>query len=131
MRVKVKEMLRQVALRCQAEGPARRAQDAATILSMLEGLDEDGARVYLEQFVKKWRLLPEPAPSERPSRGPTIRRRPMTQLERRVYLEFLAGPTPPRPLEVTVEGPPDEAPAHQDASPEGAEASTTRRPGAG
>lgn len=87
--MKVQEMLRQLALRCEQDGPIRRQQDAATILSMVDALDEDAARTYLERFVDKWRLAP--AREEHPAHSPLARRRPMSDLERRVYLELVAG----------------------------------------
>jgi hypothetical protein len=38
------------------EGPMRRQLDAQTLLKMATHLDEEGARIYLERFVAKWRL---------------------------------------------------------------------------
>ena len=96
--MQTKQMLRQLALRYLHDGPVRRRQDCETILGMCDSLDEASARVYLAQFVSKWRLAPD---EERPV--PLMRRRPMPELERRVYMELIA-PTPSKPVEITVEG---------------------------
>ena len=87
--MQTKQMLRQLALRYLHDGPVRRRQDCETILGMCDSLDEASARIYLTQFVSKWRLAPE---QDRPA--PVLRRRPMSELEKRVYMELIA-PTPP------------------------------------
>ena len=84
-----KHMLATLAARYQHHGPMRRCQDAALILQMLDSFDEETARVYMDNFVRKWNLL------EDPTRAPSsIRRRPMSELEQRVYASLLASPGP-------------------------------------
>lgn len=87
------------------EGPTRRRDDAQTLLRMCASLDEEGARIYLERFVNKWRLdltlhaeeLSDSARAaltpreEGPMRLGLVRRRPMTELERLVQEELALG----------------------------------------
>lgn len=104
------------------EGPMRRQLDAQTLLNMATHLDEEGARIYLERFVAKWRLdlqevttgqnqpeIPSAALAaltardevRRSSASTLVRRRPMTELERRVQEELVESAAE---VTITVEG---------------------------
>ena len=72
-------MLQQFADRYRHDGPFRRRQDAVTLLTLSEQLDEDGARVYLARFIQKWQLEGTLTAPHR-----TARRRPMTDMERAI-----------------------------------------------
>ena len=87
------EMLRAVALEHSEDGPMRQVQDARALLTLLPGLDEEGARVYLDRFMKKW-AAPEPPTPEEVAASGFSRRRPMSEFERRVQARLLAKETP-------------------------------------
>ncbi len=72
-------MLQQFADRYRHDGPFRRRQDAVTLLTLSEQLDEDGARVYLARFIQKWQLEATLTVAHR-----TARRRPMSDMERAI-----------------------------------------------
>lgn len=97
--ISAKTMLERVAYRYQYGGPVSRQRDASTLLAMAGQLEESSARVYLERFLEKWRLADPPT---RPS-APLIRRRPMSDLERTIYMELAEGmPSEPPAVEVRV-----------------------------
>ena len=105
--IQARGMLREVAQRYarEMEGPARRRQDAQALLRMWEALDEEGARVYLERFVAKWRVEHGASAEEQVSAGSLglVRRRPMTELERHIYEELARGLDPLLQRELSVE----------------------------
>lgn len=97
-----KHMLYQLAQRYHDHGPIKRQQDAQVILQMIDAFDQDTARTYLERFVHKWNLLDDPgkaapqAPTPQLAAQPSpssIRRRPMSELEQRIYHQLLTAPT--------------------------------------
>jgi len=85
--ISAKTMLERVAYRYQYGGPVSRQRDASTLLAMAGQLEESSARVYLERFLEKWRLADAPTQSS----APLIRRRPMSDLERTIYMELAEG----------------------------------------
>lgn len=104
------------------DGPMRRQLDAQTLLNMATHLDEEGARIYLERFVAKWRLdlqedvmasapldvgtlecIAQHDTARRSAVSSLVRRRPMTELERRVQEELMEVASPPSVL-ITLEG---------------------------
>ena len=87
------EMLRAVALEYSEDGPMKQVQDAKALLTLLPGLDEEGARVYLDRFMTKW-AAPEPPTPEEVAASGFSRRRPMTEFERRVQARLLAREAP-------------------------------------
>lgn len=102
--MKIREMVELVAQRYSTGGPVSRQRDAAALGRIVESLDEDGARVYLERFVTKWRLFPREESSA--ARPQLVRRRPMPDLERRIYRALATGEPAPTPdaIEITVDG---------------------------
>ena len=106
--MKVQHMLKQVAMRYESGGPISRQRDAAAILRLADALDEEGARTYLDRFIAKWRLDPEAGEAPLMQASPVVRRRPMPELEQRVYAELALG-APRAPQEsslpmLTIEG---------------------------
>ena len=89
--MKSTEMLRAIVQEYSESGPMRRVQDAKAILTVLPGLDEEGARVYLDRFMEKWS---QPATPEEVAASKFSRRRPMTEFERRVHAHMLAKEAP-------------------------------------
>ena len=89
--MKVREMLRQLAMRYEDGGPISRQRDAAALLRLADSLDEESARTYLDRFITKWRI--EQVVNEAPLRqaSPVVRRRPMPELEQRIYAEIALG----------------------------------------
>jgi hypothetical protein len=100
-------MLRAVALEYAEDGPMRQVQDARALLTLLPGLDEEGARVYLDRFMTKW-TAPEPPTPEEVAASGFSRRRPMTEFERRVHARLLARESP---REVVIEFDAEPAPS--------------------
>ena len=101
--MKAHAMLNMLASRyATGEGPVRRQLDAQTLLKMAPNLDEESSRIYLERFVSKWRVDLTEVDGGRQEydravdgvqRNTTrhtglIRRRPMTDLERKVQEEL-------------------------------------------
>ncbi len=91
--MRASEMLRAVAQEYAQDGPMKQVQDARALLTLLPGLDEEGARVYLDRFMKKW-AAPEPPTPEEVTASGFSRRRPMTDFERRVHARLLAKESP-------------------------------------
>lgn len=113
-----KPMLQQLAMRYHNHGPMRRQHDAQIILQMLDRLDDEGARIYMDNFVRKWNLLDDPSrASAQPAIKTAIRRRPMSELEQRVYQQLITPALPaaqPATRLVVEEG---EAAPHIDSAP--------------
>ena len=87
--MKATEMLEMVAARFSEQaGPMKRRQDAEAILRVLPSLDEHGARIYLERFLEKW---DDSSASTEVAIVGFSRRRPMSELERRVYEQLAKG----------------------------------------
>lgn len=107
-----KPMLQQLAMRYHNHGPMRRQHDAQIILQMLDRLDDEGARIYMDNFVRKWNLLDDPSrASAQPAIKTAIRRRPMSELEQRVYQQLITPALPSSPpTRLVVEEP--EPPQH-------------------
>ena len=89
--MKASVMLGMMARRYASEegGPRGRRADAETLLAMAPSLEEQSARVYLERFMSKWRVGSEEAEEEGTG---WVRRRPMTQLERRAQAKMARSP---------------------------------------
>ena len=80
-----KAQLKDLVIQAQTQGPLGQRQDAQTILEMWDELSQQAAQIYLDRFCRKWRLE-----SQELAQAPThVRRRPMQQLERAVYMELL------------------------------------------
>ena len=97
-----KIMLRHLAQAHLNHGPHRKRQDAATLLSMLPSLDEQSARVYLQQFVQKWGLAPQ---NDATPEMTYVRRRPMSRLEQHVALRMIEGGEPEPVIVIEVDAP--------------------------
>lgn len=100
-----KTMLHHLAQAHLNHGPHRKRQDAATLLSMLPSMDDQSARVYLQQFVQKWGLTSQDVATHEMT---YVRRRPMSRLEQHVALKLIEG-TEPEPLLVITVAAPDAA----------------------
>ena len=103
--MKIREMLKQLAIRYEDGGPISRQRDAAALLRLADSLDEESARTYLDRFITKWRI--EQVVNEAPlmQASPVVRRRPMPELEQRIYAELALGaPSEETPLpSITIE----------------------------
>lgn len=93
-----KTLLKNLAQSHLHHGPHKRRQDAETLLSMLDVLDNEGARIYMERFINKWQLLDQ----NQPPQATFIRRRPMSQMEQQVTQHLIDGDTKEDP-EVLIE----------------------------
>lgn len=132
--MKAHAMLNMLASRyATGAGPVRRQLDAQTLLRMTPHLDEESSRIYLERFVSKWRVDLTVVDGEqqeydravegvaRGARNPgLIRRRPMTDLERKVQEELSLEPRdlPVRQLAEAIPHEPGPREAHEEEASE-------------
>lgn len=122
--MKAHAMLNMLASRyATGPGPVRRQLDAQTLLKMAPSLDEESSRIYLERFVSKWRVDLTEVDGERseydravegvpraPRNPGLIRRRPMTELERKVQEELSLAASGPTTTQHDTQEPVEEAP---------------------